>query len=174
MKTISCFFALFVCVLASAQNDIPMRDAFVLKVKRNVKQTYFQQVNQSPYFVTDKILQIYPYEKVNVEIEIKADTIYSMKTVEKNLFPERTLEIEFCQSAENYTAKPTQLWVKNPFGKNLKYNVLAYSIEESEWKNAAKTAKARSSSSEMWKKEVVSSLVLKDWKLENNLDSSDN
>ena len=166
MKTISSFFVLFVCAIGFAQNDIPTREAFVLKVKRNAKQTYSQQVNESPYFVMDKTLQIYPYEKVNVELEIKSDTIYSMKTVEKNLFPERTLEIEFCQSTENYTAKPTQLWVKNPFGKNLKYNVLAYSIEESEWKNSAKTAKANSSSNEIWTKEVVSSLVLKDWKLE--------
>ena len=166
MKTVSSFFVLFVCALGFAQNDIPTREAFVLKVKRNAKQTYSQQVNESPYFVMDKTLQIYPYEKVNVELEIKADTIYSMKTVEKNLFPERTLEIEFCQSIENYTAKPTQLWMKNPFGKNLKYNVLAYSIEESEWKNSAKTAKANSSSNEIWTKEVVSSLVLKDWKLE--------
>jgi len=163
------FFTIALCltfVSGHCQNDDPQREAFVLKVERNAKQFYAQQVEKSPYFAMDRTLQIYPYEKVNVEIEIKADTIFSMKTVQKNLFPERTIEIEFCQTVENHVARPTQLWVKNPFGKKLKYNVIAYSVEDREWQNSSKTAKPKWSSNEIWHTEVVSSLVLKDWKLD--------
>ncbi|MFT3796755.1 hypothetical protein [Flavobacterium sp.] len=149
-----------------AQNDKPEREAFTLKVERNAKQFYAQQVERSPYFAMEKTLQLYPYEKVLVEVEIKADTIHSMKTVEKNLNPERTFEIEFCQTVKEHTARPTQLWIKNPFGKKLKYTVLYHSIEDREWRTVSKTARKNWSSNEVWPTEVVSSLVLKDWELE--------
>jgi hypothetical protein len=166
MKKTFILLALLTFAFGFSQNDDPEREAFVLKVERNAKQFYAQQVNQVMYFVVDQTLQIYPYEKVNVEVETRADTIYSMKTVDKNLFPERTIEIEFCQTVENHVARPTQLWIKNPFNKKLKYNVIAYSVEDREWQTTNKSAKANWSSNEIWHTQVVSSLVLKDWKLE--------
>lgn len=168
MRKVLAVLALAVFSIGFSQNDLPEREGFVLKVERNAKQFYAQQVDKSPYFAMDKTLQIYPYEKVNVEVEIKADTIFSMKTVTKNLNPERTIEIEFCQTVENHTARPTQLWVKNPFNKKLKYNVIAYSVEDREWRTSPRVAKSNWSSNEIWHTEVVSSLVLKDWKLEEN------
>lgn len=165
MKNIFLVLGIAFFSTAQSQNLRPKREAFVLKVQRNAKQFYAQQVKQTPYFVTDKTLQIYPLEKVNIEVEIKNDTIFSMVSVKENLHPEKTIEIEFCQTVENHEARPAFLYVKNPFPKKLSYNVIAYLIDESEWKQVNKTAKPNWTSLEAWK-EVIGSLVLKDWKFE--------
>lgn len=143
----------------------PERDAFVLKVARNSKQSFIQQIDKTPYFVENNTLQIYPLEKVNIEVELRNDTIYSMTSVAENLNPEKTIEIEFCQTVENHEAKPTLLYVRNPFPRKLKYNIIAYFVEESQWININKFAKPKWTSFDSWNK-VISSLVLKDWEFE--------
>lgn len=145
-----------------SQNLRPERDAFVLQLPRNAKQSFIQQIDKTPYFVEKHTLQIYPHEKVNIEVEIKGDTIFSMASVAENLHPEKTIEIEFCQTVENHAAKPTILYVKNPFPRKLKYNIIAYFVEESQWVNINKFAKPNWTSFDSWNK-VISSLVLKDW-----------
>ena len=165
MKNIYILFGIAFFSIAESQNLKPEREAFVLKVQRNAKQFYAQQVKQTPYFVTDKTLQIYPLEKVNIEIEIKNDTIFSIVSVAENLHPEKTIEIEFCQTVEKHQASPAFLYVRNPFPKKLSYNAIAYLVDDSQWKQINKTAKANWTSLEAWK-EVIGSLVLKDWKFE--------
>ena len=168
MKKLICLCALVAYTASNAQesNLHPERSGFILRVPRNVKQTYVLQINPGRYFAQDKILQLYPHEKVWIEVEIKADTVYSMTSVKENLHPEKTLEIEFCQTVEKGTAKPTQVWIKNPFDRKLVYNSLVYSIEDSKWQSDSHTAKAKWSSNEIWRKETISSVVLKDWKFE--------
>lgn len=166
MKKIATLLIVLAVFSARGQNDKPERSGFILRVPRNAKQTYIQQVNPGPYFAEKSTLQLYPYEKVYVEVELKSDTIFAMKTVQTNVHPDRTLEIEFCQNVEQNTARPTQLWVKNPFARPIRYTALLYSIEDSAWRESNHVLRARWSSDVIWKKEIVGSLVLKDWRLE--------
>lgn len=145
-----------------SQNLRPERDAFILKVPRNAKQSFIQQIDKTPYFVEKNTLQLYAHEKVAIEVEIRNDTIFSMTSVSENLHPEKTIEIEFCQTVENHSAKPAILYVKNPFAGKLKYNIIAYFVEESQWVTINKFARPRWTSFDSWNK-VISSLVLKDW-----------
>lgn len=48
----------------------------------------------SPYFVREKILQIYSGEKLFIEVEIEKKEIISMKVVKENINPEKTIEVE--------------------------------------------------------------------------------
>lgn len=164
MKNLLPAVALFSFALAQSQNLLPGREGFLLKLPRNAQQAFIQEIGKTPYLIEDKTLQIYPGEKVNLEIEIKADTIYSMATVLHNLHPERTIEIEFCQTIENHKAKPSQVYVKNPFNKQLIYTAIVYDVEESQWQTTAKTAKPNSTGRDNWP-EIISSVVFKDWKL---------
>lgn len=165
MKNLLSAVALLSLALAQSQNVMPEREGFLLKIPRNAKQSFIQEIGKAPYLIEDKTLQIYPGEKINLEIEIKADTIYSMATVVKNLHPERTIEIEFCQTIENHMAKPSQIFIKNPFNKQLTYTAIVYDVEESQWQTLARTARRNWTSRDNWQ-QIISSVVLKDWKLE--------
>ena len=64
--------------------SVTKRKPFTLEIAANETQQYKAEIPESPYFVKDKILQIYCGEKVYVECEIVGDTISEMKIVEKN------------------------------------------------------------------------------------------
>ncbi len=165
MRRLFIWPALLFALAGQSQNELPERSGFTLNVKRNATQTFVQQINPGPYFPQTGALQLYPNERVFVEVEIKADTIFSMKTVRENLHPQRTLEIEFCQSESKTGARPSELWVKNPLATRVSFNVLAHSVTESAWQSRAEHVLPVRTGHALWKKEIVSSLVLKDWKL---------
>ena len=64
---------LFFGISLNAQNEKFEREAFKLKVAIDSVNFYQQDILKSPYFVKEKILQIYPSEKVFIETEIKSD-----------------------------------------------------------------------------------------------------
>ena len=101
MKSIVTLFILFISQISIAQNQNPQREAFKLKLPVDGVHFFEQDVKSTPYFVHNDILQIYPVEKVFVEVELKNDTIFSMKTVNKNLNPTFTIEIEFSQKVKD-------------------------------------------------------------------------
>jgi len=72
-----------------AQNKKPNREAFTLTLPVDGEQYYEWDVKNSPYFVDEKVLQIYPGEELFVEVEIENNEIISMKVVEENLNPEK-------------------------------------------------------------------------------------
>ena len=49
---------------------------------------------------TTEIITKYFFVKDEIEAEIKADSIFSMKSVKENLHPEKTIEVEFLQDAK--------------------------------------------------------------------------
>lgn len=67
-----------------AQNDQEKRDEFTLKLPVDGEKYYEQKVESTPYFVKEKILQIYPGEKLFIEVETDKKEITSMKVVKKN------------------------------------------------------------------------------------------
>ena len=123
-KTLSILVLLIFGISLNAQNEKPEREAFKLIVAIDSVNFYQQDVAKSPYFVKDKILQIYPSEKIFIETEIKSDSIYSMSVVKENLNPERTIIVEFNQNVQGRIHDGMMLSVKNPFDKTLKYEAL--------------------------------------------------
>ena len=166
MKNIFLLLFNLLTLLSFSQNEKSYRDSFYLNIVMNSEQNYGMNVESSPYFVKDYILQIYPTEKLFIETEVKNDTIYSMKVVKENLYPEKTITVDFKQSAEDRSKVSMFLTVKNPFDKNLIYKARMFTPFSNELKaTSIMPVKPKLSAYEIWPYAIIS-LVLTDWKLE--------
>lgn len=149
-----------------SQNDKPKRSAFNLEIAANETQQYATDIAESSYFVKEKILQIYCGEKIFVECEIQADTISKMKVVEKNINPEKTIVIEFTQNSENRKEISTQLWVKNPFSKTLRYDAFMFTPISQQWKSTSIIPISPNLQNfEHWPHPIIT-LALQNWRIE--------
>lgn len=113
---------IFICSIAHGQNDKPDRGIFDIKLVIDENETLERQIESLPYFVDDKIIQLFPNDKIFVEAETENNTIISLKTVRENLHPEKTIAIEFTQSTDGKVHKQMILMVDNPFSQKLQYN----------------------------------------------------
>ena len=127
------FFLLF-CILSFSQEK---RNAISLEIAADKEHQYSAEIPESPYFVAEKILQIYCGENLLIECETKADTIYSMKVVKENKHPNKTIEIKFYQEAKNRDQIMTMLSVKNPFDKKLLYDAIMFTPISQTWKQTS-------------------------------------
>ena len=75
--------------------------AFKFDITANKTQQYAINVDERPYFVTEKVLQFFCNESAFAEFEIQGDTISKMKAFEKNINPYKTIIIEFTQNSED-------------------------------------------------------------------------
>lgn len=124
------------------------------------------QIPESPYFVKDKIIQLYCGEKVFVECEIAIDSIATMKVVEANINPEKTIEIDFSQDAEDRTNISTVLKVKNPFNKKLIYDAIIFTPISKTWKRTSIIPiQPNLMNFKTWPHPIIT-LVLEEWRLE--------
>ena len=163
MKKTLLIFTLLVVTISFAQQN---RKAFTLKIAANETQQYKAEIPESPFFVKEKILQIYCGEKVFIECELAKDTISTMKIVEKNINPKKTIEIEFTQNSEDRKNIRTTLVVKNPFNKKLSYNALMLTPASQTWKSTSIIPiLPELMNYEMWPHAIVS-LVLEEWRFE--------
>lgn len=162
MRKLLVLIGIFSLGLGYAQNLKPNRSPFALKVQVNSKQFYAQQIADSPYFAEEKTLRLYPDEKVFIEVVIENGTTTALTSVSENLHPEKTFEIEFCQTIKNNITIASELYIKNPLGKKLKYNCLVYAIDSSSWEPQNYTAKAKYTTEQTWTT-VLGSIVIKDW-----------
>ncbi len=129
MRKILVIILTFTVSLCYSQNEIEQREPFSLKLAVDSEQFYEMDVPKSKYFVKEKILQIYPTEKLNIEVEIKSDTIFSMKVVEKVVDPKKTLQIEFLQNVKENKPNGMILKVTNPFDLKLNYNAICILLD---------------------------------------------
>ena len=148
-----------------AQNEKKNREEITLKLPVDGKQFYEQKVESSPYFVKENVLQIYPGEKLFIEVEINKKEITSMKVVKENLNPEKTIEIEFTQKVKDRRNELMMLKIVNPFTKDLEYKAMMFIVGNDKWINTnVFPVKAKLSVYESWS-DVIITLVLTDWKL---------
>ncbi|WP_297333887.1 hypothetical protein [Flavobacterium sp.] len=166
MKKVFLVLTFLLCSLSSSsQNIITHRAPFVLKLAVDEEGYYEMNVDKTPYFPEEKLLQIFPSEKLYIEVEIKSDTIYKMDIVKKILYPERTIEIEFIQKNEDRNAGYMELKVKNPFNRELKYQAHMYIVKHDEWiKTSIIPVYPNLLGIEIWN-DVIISLLLHDWEL---------
>jgi len=92
---------MFSSALVFSQNDKLLRNAYRLTIAADETQQYGMDVKSTPYFVKEKVLQLFCGESVFVECEVQGDSISSMKVVEKNLNPKKTIVIEFIQESSD-------------------------------------------------------------------------
>ncbi len=133
MKKTLFIIIIFIVNFCYSQNEIKEREPFVLKLAVDNEQFYQMDIPKSKYFVKENIIQIYPTEKLNIEVEIKNDTIYSMKVVEKIVEPKRTIQIEFLQNVKDKKPEGMMLKVTNPFDRKLNYNAMMYIVGHNKW-----------------------------------------
>jgi len=163
MKTHLLLAFLLLSIFSNAQEK---RKAFTLEIAADETQQYEAAIPESPYFVKDNILQIYCGEKLLVECEVVNNKITAMKVVYENTNPERTIEIDFSQSAEDRSKINTKLIVKNPFDRNLMYDALMFTPLGQEWKKTSIIPiRPKLMNFEMWPHAIVT-LVLENWRLE--------
>lgn len=148
-----------------AQNEKGKRDSFTLKLPVDGEQYYEQKVESSPYFVKENVLQIYPGEKLFIEVEIDKKEITSMKVVKENLNPDKTIEIELTQKVKDRKNEMIMLKVVNPFKKDLEYKAMMFIVGHDKWINTnVLPVKAKLTGYETWS-DVIITLVLTEWKL---------
>tara|TARA_R110002049_G_scaffold151137_1_gene314642 strand:+ start:1877 stop:2380 length:504 start_codon:yes stop_codon:yes gene_type:complete len=165
-KGIILVISLVLSVSINAQNEKPIRDNFELSIAVDSLTFYQQDVSKSPYFVKDKVLQIYPSENLFIETEIKGDSIHSMKVVKENLFPDKTIIVKFTQKVENRNHDGMMLSMKNPFDKTLTYEALMYINGGTKWiSTSIIPIMPNLVNYELWS-DVILSLVLVEWKIE--------
>jgi len=115
--------------------------------------------------VKDKILQIYPGEKLYIETETEDDEILSMNVVEENLNSEKTIVIEFSQKVKDRKNEMMMLEIVNPFNKDLEYEAMMFIVGHEKWINTnVLPVKANLTTFEIWS-DVIITLVLAEWKL---------
>jgi hypothetical protein len=149
-----------------SQNEIKEREPFVLKLAVDNEQFYQMDIPKSKYFVKENIIQIYPTEKLNIEVEIKNDTIYSMKVVEKIVEPKRTIQIEFLQNVKDKKPEGMMLKVTNPFDRKLNYNAMMYIVGNNKWLSTSIIPILPNLVNyETWN-DVIITLVLEKWRFE--------
>ncbi len=152
-------------VFTYAQNKKKNRVEFTLTLPVDGEQYYEQKVESSPYFVKENVLQIYPGEKLFIEVEKVKKEITSMKVVKENLNPEKTIEIKFTQEVKDRKSEMMMLKVVNPFKKDLEYEAMMFIVGHNKWINTnVLPVKAKLTGFETWP-DVIITLVLSDWKL---------
>ena len=163
-KIFTFFFGL-TFFLMSSQNDKPDRSPYTLNLSVDSIQFYQQDVKQTPYFVKENILQIYPGEKVFIEIEMDKKGIKSMKTVSCNLNPEKTITIELTQHTKEKKHNFMMLKIDRKFKGQLDYKALMYIVGHDKWIPTNVLPVKANGAYETWP-DIIISLVLSDWKLE--------
>ena len=165
MKT-RALLTILVCMsfgFAVAQNEKPTREGYTLKLPVDGENFYEQKVEKSLYFVKDDILQLYPGEKVFIEVETTGKIINSMKVVKNNLKPKKTIEIEFTQTTKDRKSESMMLKIENPFNMDLEYKAMMYIVGHDKWINTnVYPVKAKLTGYEMWN-DVIITLALSHW-----------
>ena len=155
---------LLVTSFSYSQNQKVESEAFKLELIADPENNYSADISKSPYFVKEKVIQIYPGENLNIETEIKGDTIYSMKVVEKVTSPEKTIKLKFLQNATDRKNTQMILSVVNPFDRKIIYDAMMYTVGGQKWVPTSIIAiQPNLVGYETWP-DVIATIVLENWR----------
>ena len=157
------FFSAITCF--GQTNDLPKRDAFTLKMAVDDTNFYQTEIQASAYVLPDNTIQIYPGEKIYVEVELVKKEIKSMKTVKENLNPEKTITISFSQQTDGKKHTGMMLKIENPFNMKLEYKANMFLMKYNKWAPTnVLPVQAKLSSFETWS-DIIVSIALSGWEL---------
>ena len=118
-------------------NDLPRRETFNLNIAVNNDNFYCVEMLSSEIVLPDNSIQIYPGEKLFIEIEYVKNEIKRMKSVKKNLNPGMTLVISFSQKTDGKIHKEMILKMENPFKKKLIYRANMFLMKPNLWEQTS-------------------------------------
>ncbi len=166
MKLFTLLFISLFSTTVFSQNEKEKRKPYKLEIAADATQQYAMDIPESPYFVKEKVLQLYCNEAVLVECEIEGNSISKMKVVAENIHPEKTIIINFTQNADDRKNITTYLTVKNPFDKKLIYDAKMFTPVGQKWKSTSiMPIWPNLQNFEMWPHAIIT-LVLDNWRFE--------
>lgn len=163
MRSILCFL-LLTTIYCHSQNEVNDREKFKLELVVDQENNYAAEIPKSPYFVKEKILQIYPGEELNVEAEVQGDSIFSMKVVKQITHPEKTIRIKFLQNVGDRKNTQMILSVVNPFDQKLIYDARMFTVDRQVWESTSIIPiQPKLVNYETWPN-VIATLALEKWR----------
>lgn len=139
------------------------RKAFTLKLP--IDKTHFFQAEISPsnYILPENTIQIYPGEKLYIEINVKNNEIVDMKSVREIKDSTKTIEISLTHVDKDSIYSRTMLDIRNPFNKNLIYKASMYLLKNSKWvPTNVYPVRSNLRSFEIWS-DVIITMTLTGW-----------
>ena len=165
MKFIYTIFFSIITVIGKGQDENKLeRNSFKLSLIVDENSTYDIDVPTSSYFKVPNLLQIYPSEKILIEIEQVNGVIKGLKVVKNNTHPDKTIQIFFSQQEKNHKHENMLLQIKNPFKMDLSYSAKIYLLNQKKWvETSVLPIKANLMSFETWP-DIIVTMTLSDWK----------
>ena len=115
-------FAFTTCY--SQDTSLFLRKPYKLSLVVDKSSVYEANLPASPYVGPKNTVQIYPGEKVYIEVEQHDRIIDKLTAVKEILHPEKTLTISFSHVVEKGVCKSSMLSVENPFPFKLVYGCM--------------------------------------------------
>lgn len=110
--------------------------------------------------ISDSIIQMYPNEKLYLEVDLIGNRFTNFQLVPEVKYPKKTLVLEFKQVVEKDIHKQMILKIQNPFEKELHYNSHIYLLKEKKWVSTnVFPVKAGKTSYEVWP-DIITSITL--------------
>ncbi|MET0637936.1 MAG: hypothetical protein ABWZ25_18030 [Chitinophagaceae bacterium] len=161
---ISSILFLYIGRIEAQKNDVLTRVPYTLKMIVDDSTFYEEKINAVPYIFPNRSLQMYPGEKIFLEVELKNNEIADMKPVKENENPSRTLILEFIQHTENNVHKRMSLVVTNPFPSTLTYKAKIFPLSVKNWVSTSiYPVSPGLLGIELWP-DLITSIALGDWK----------
>lgn len=149
----------------TAQNILEYRPADTLELMVDKENYAMIPIEKSTYFVEGKALQLFSGDSLLVHVEIKNDSIYSMKVVKEIIDAKATIAIQFNQMIRSDSTQSMQLKVQNPFDKSLDYDAFMITPYNDGWRETSIIPVYPGIFGiELWP-DVIISLILDNWKL---------
>jgi hypothetical protein len=157
------FIAPFACL---GQDTTLKRAAYKLTVVVDKNSFYEEQINATPYVLPDKTIQLYPGETIYIEILQENGTVKKLAAVKEIKDSSKTVAISFSQSVDKDSPELTMLKVTNPFHYRLIYKAKIFLLTKNKWTDTdVLPVEAGISGFEAWP-QVITSIVLSDWKIQ--------
>ena len=156
---------LFAVLTTFAQQDTmssPRRQAHQLSLPVADKVQYKYDVPAGLFVRNNDTLQLFPGEKVFLEVNHNGREIKGVKAVQQISEPLRTLTISFRQVADSTTHKNMLLTIDNPFDKQLQCTMLLGVILAKRWERGGALNIPPGKTAQAWP-QILISLSLQDW-----------
>jgi hypothetical protein len=136
------------------------RPAFDLKLFVNDNQFYNAPMVETNYIINDSIIQIFPGEKLFIEVAIVNNKLTNFRIVNDIKDKNKTIVIDFQQRTQGKVHEQMILTIDNPFDKQIYYKAKMNLLKNSKWVNTSVyPVMARLKSIEMWP-DLITSLAL--------------
>jgi hypothetical protein len=142
------------------------RPAYQLVVAVDNKFTYTEDLKATPYVLPNMAVQLYPGEKVYLEVEQANGVVQRLTAVKEMKDASRTLIVSFTQTANKGVHEIMMLKIENPFPEKLIYKAKIFLMRQKKWVDTdVYPVEPELTAYESWP-DVITSIALGEWKFE--------